>query len=385
MRAVLLTSSIRSPLTGIGRYTLELAKQFDALQAGVHFVGGVNPLIWSEDRYSDQREPTTFVSKIKRVVKSSSVLSSIFPHLRASKEWYLLRGYRDCVVHSPNFYLPASKSCKRIVTIHDLSMFLFPDCFEPGTRSMMQSVCKKTILNADAIITISHSVKKELCDLFSYPKDRVFVTHLAGDPKFHPRCQAECLSVLNKYNLAYKSYTLFVGTIEPRKNLLTLIQAYRSIPDSIRKKYPLVVIGYKGWKSEREHSLFGSASEAGWLKYLSYVTEQELPVLYSGSKLLFLPSLYEGFGLPLVEAMSSGIPVVCSNIPVLREIGAVAPCYVNSTDVNQWTSSITECLINDKINLEMSNKGLHRSQEFSWLECAKQTLQAYDKTLKIST
>ena len=384
MRAVLLTNTIRNPLTGIGRYTLELAKQFDTLQAGVHFVGGVNPLLWSDDAGAEQSLGIAFVSNLKRIVKSSSVLSSFFPYLRASKEWYLLRNYKDCVVHSPNFYLPGSKCFRRIVTIHDLSMFLFPECFESGTRSMMQSVCEKAILNSDSIITISHSVKKELCDFFSYPKDRVFVTHLAGDSKFHPRCHAECLSVLEKYNLAYKSFTLFVGTIEPRKNLVTLIHAYQSIPESFRNKYPFVVIGHKGWKSEKEHSLFASGSEAGWLKYLSYVTEQELPVLYSGSKLLFLPSLYEGFGLPLVEAMGSGVPVVCSNIPVLREIGAVAPCYVNSGDVNQWTSTITECLTNDKLNLEMCYKGLQRSRDFSWLKCARQTLEAYDKTLKIS-
>lgn len=385
MRAALLTNAIRTPLTGIGRYTLELAKQFVALQAGVQFVGGADPLLLSEVVERERGLQARFISQLKQIVKSSTILSFGYPYLRALREWYYLRSYKNYVVHSPNFYLPSSRSCRRIVTIHDLSMFLFPECFDPGTRSMMQSVCEKSVKNADAIITISHSVKNELCDFFSYPEDRVFVTHLAGDSKFHPRNQKECSLVLNKYGLSYKSYVLFVGTIEPRKNLITLIRAYKLIPEKVRNKYPLVVIGYKGWRSEAEHSLFASASDSGWFRYLSYVPEHDLSILYSGSKLLCFPSLYEGFGLPLVEAMSAGIPVVCSDISVLREIGASVPCYVDCEDVKLWANTISKCLNDEKLNLDMGFRGLQRSREFSWLKCAQQTLCAYDRTLKISS
>lgn len=379
MRAALLTNAIRTPLTGIGRYTLELAKQFVALQAGVQFVGGADPLLWSEVAEKGRGSRARFISQLKQIVKSSSILSLSYPYLRALREWYFLRSYKDYVVHSPNFYLPSSRSCRRIVTIHDLSMFLFPECFESAESAFLQSICKNSLKEADQIITVSRTVKREICNYFSYNPEKIAVTPLACSQFYKPRERVECQNVLTKYGLIANQYSLFVGTIEPRKNISTLIYAYKRLPDKLRKQYPLVIVGHHGWRSELEHRLLHKAREEGWLHYLDYVNNHELYYLYSGCRLFCFPTLYEGFGLPVLEAMSSGIAVLCSDLPVLREVCGDAACYCRVKDIDLWGVSLEKCLLDDGLRSQMIEKGLQRSSTFSWRACALQTIGVYGK------
>lgn len=380
MRAVLLTYCIKNPLTGIGRYTLELVRQFDAMNSGVSFVGGLaeKSKFFEAQRESNKRK--YIVDLPKKIIKSSQILTNLYSSVKDCYQEFQLRKYKDCIVHSPNFYLPHTKS-KTVVTIHDLSMFLYPECFEFAAAKMMQMHCQKSIQHADALITVSYSVRDQICEMFNYPRSNIFVTPLASGKDFHPRVKNDCFSVLNNYDLRYQSYVLVVGTVEPRKNLMTLIKAYSCLPEKIRKTCPLVVVGFSGWKSVQEHCLIRSSTEAGWLKYLSYVKEEDIVALYSAAKLFCFPSKYEGFGLPMVEAMNSGVPVLCSDIPVFREVGEAAPAYIAYNDVDKWKECILRYLMDDKLLALMREKSLAQGAKFSWSKCSMQTLDAYAKIL----
>lgn len=381
MRAILKTDSIKKPLTGIGRYTLELAKQFDAMHSGVCFVGGLGKNYrFFDNRYAINKQGH-LLECLKKNIKTSFLLSRLYPSIKGIHERIQLRQYKGYVVHSPNFYLPYTSN-KTIVTIHDLSMFVCPECFEPANAKMMREVCERSIRKADALITISNTVKKQLCELFNYPKERVYVTHLASSSNFCARTQHECSSVLNKFNLRYKSYALFVGTIEPRKNLVTLLKAYECLPKEFKLKYPLVIVGFSGWKNEIEQNLIRKGKYEGWVKYLSYLCEFELNILYAGCGIFCFPSRYEGFGLPVVEAMNSGLPVICSDIPVLREIAGNAPWYVPCDDVLLWRDALLGCLNNNQLLSIMGEKSVQQGASYSWSSCAKMTLKAYAETLK---
>lgn len=383
MKAILLTDIIRYPLTGIGRYTLELVKQFDEMGAGVKCVGEFEKHFLSQNEGWDIKKSSrsSLDTNFRLLLKSHPLIFRAYPYLRSLKEKYYLRKYQDYVVHSPNYYLPNTKS-KRIVTIHDLSMFFFPDCFEIGKNRMMQEVCLKALRGSNAIITISQAVKEDICSFFSYPVEKVYVTPLACGGAYRPRAYLECGNILKKFNLLYKSFTLYVGTIEPRKNLSFLIRTYKELPYDVRMSKPLVVVGYKGWRSEKEHELMHNAANEGWLVYLSYVSDEDLFCLYSSCSVFCLPSLYEGFGLPVLEAMSSGVPVVCSKVPALQEVGGNAPVFADIGDTEAWKRAIFRCLEDVPFNEKRSQLGLTRAKDFSWSNCAKLTLSVYNQTLQ---
>ena len=182
---------------------------------------------------------------------------------------------------------------------------------------------------------------------------------------------------LNQYGLQAGTYTLSVGTIEPRKNIERLIDVYASLPSELRKQYPLVLVGGRGWNSEQIHQKIQRYRQEGWLKYLSFVPNQDLAAIYSGARVFACISHYEGFGLPVLEAMASGIPVISSNAASLPEVGGDAVVYVNPNDDEQIREALMRVLGDDALCQDLSIRGLKRSQIFSWERCAQKTIEAY--------
>lgn len=384
-KIILSTESVKYPLTGIGRYTLELSKSLLAMLpqelfycCDGHHVRNVSS--WLESINNNEFGGSVVYSKIKSLAKKSKLINELYFYLMQNRLSVALSCYEDSLYHSTNFVCPNFAGYK-VVTLHDMSAYLWPDCQETHRVSILRKQCEDSIKRADAIITVSHSSQREISQLFGYPMNKIFVTHLACSSGFKPRLDEEIKGCLNIFGLHHKRYSLFVGTIEPRKNLDTLIRAYEALPTNLLQTFPLVVVGYRGWKSEKTHHKLKKAQDEGWLKYLSYVSEIELQKLYSGARLFCFPSLYEGFGMPVLEAMASGVPVLASNSSSLPEVIDVAGRLLPTNDVNSWEQAIQEVLEDDVLAKNMSEKGILRAKAFSWGSCANSTIRAYKSVL----
>ncbi|HDV3496975.1 TPA: glycosyltransferase family 4 protein, partial [Escherichia coli] len=184
-----------------------------------------------------------------------------------------------------------------------------------------------------------------------------------------------------KYNLSFKNYTLFIGSIEPRKNISTLLTAYNRLPLSLRQRVPLVISGFKGWNSDDLHKRFMKGEREGWLRYLGFTPYADLPALYAGATTFIFPSIYEGFGLPVLEAMASGTPVVCSNSSSLPEVVGDVALMCDALDVETLTTLIIKSLEDDPWRLWAGEHGIQRASQFSWERCASETITAYKQVI----
>ena len=237
------------------------------------------------------------------------------------------------------------------------------------------------MLRADALITDSEFTRQELASYFSWPIERIHTVPLASSPEFYPRPAEAINATLAKHGLQANGYTLFVGTIEPRKNIETLLAAYSRLPLSLRTRWPLILTGYHGWRSDAIHQKLESARREGWAHYLGFVPSGDLPLLFSGARLFAFPSLYEGFGLPVLEAMSSGVPVVCSNSSSLPEVAGDAALMCAPMDDIELTRLLQIGLTDNTWRQAAITKGLRHAESFSWERCARETLQVYRRVI----
>lgn len=238
-----------------------------------------------------------------------------------------------------------------------------------------------TLKRADMLITDSEYTRREIATYFSWPLEKIRAVPLASSEDFRPRESAELQKVLKDIGLIEGGYSLYVGTIEPRKNLEVLLDAYSMLPIAVRQRWPLILIGYRGWRSEQLHARIESAMQEGWARYLGFVAAEDLPLVYAGARLFVFPSLYEGFGLPVLEAMASGIPVVCSNSSTLPEVAGDAAAMCAPDDVDSLCHLISIGLEDEPWRAEARRKGLIRASAFSWQRCAEETAAVYQELI----
>lgn len=379
-RIILSVEPVRHPLTGIGRYALELGRELPRVcQKGriLYFNGRqiTEDLVFNESNFF--KEPIPQLKKLKALAKNISLISEIYFKIKRDREAEILRGHESDIVHATNFVCPRFAG-KKIVSFHDMSAYITPDCQEKVRLRILKRDCEYTVKNADALITISKASKQSIMDHFGYPENRIFVTPLACNKDFSLHNEKVAREQLKEFRLDFKQYSLFVGTIEPRKNVITLIKAYGRLPSSLKNRIPLVICGHSGWKSEQIFNEIYKAVSEGWLRYLNYVDQTTLLSLYSGAKLFCFPSLYEGFGLPVLEAMSSGVPVISADNSSLPEVVGDAGILISALDVNSWTDMINTVLESVALSNELTTKGLSRAKQFSWERCALETLRVYD-------
>ncbi|WP_339517043.1 glycosyltransferase family 4 protein [Comamonas sp. MYb69] len=266
---------------------------------------------------------------------------------------------------------------RTVNTVHDLSHVFYPE-FHPQARvDFMNMAFGSSLRNTTHVITDTETVRQEFIQHFGWSADKVTAIGLGMDAAYHPRSDAELAPVLAKHGLQPRSYALYVGTIEPRKNIGRLLQAYEQLDPALRKACPLVLAGGKGWKSEDVHRRMEQAANEGWLHYLSYVDQADLPMLYAGARLFAYPSLYEGFGLPIVEAMASGTPVLTSDASCMPEVAGGAAALVNPLDVDDILRGLQSHLGDEVWLRDASAKGLARAATYSWQRCAAETLAVY--------
>lgn len=374
MKVILSIDPVKFPLTGIGRYTYELARQLMQLDEVE------NLKLFSGYNFADELPKLTSTAPISLAVRhrllKSRMSVALFRLISPTLKTAALKKYSAYIFHGPNFYLP-SFSGRSVVTFHDLSMYLWQQCHPPERLRYMHKEISLTLTRADMLITDSEYTRREVAEYFGWPDTKIRVAPLASSGDFFPQDVNQTRDTLARYGLHADGYSLYAGTIEPRKNIATLLDAYSSLSPSLRNRFPLVLCGYRGWGSNKLHTRIENASREGWVKFLGYVPAHELPKLFAGARLFVFPSLYEGFGLPVLEAMSSGTPVISSNAASLPEVAGNAAAFFNPLDTETLRSLLAQGLEDESWRYASRQKGLLRAAEFSWKKCAEKTLLAY--------
>ncbi len=290
----------------------------------------------------------------------------------------LLRHRLD-LLHSPDFIPPAFGAGCIIITVHDLNFVHYPQFLTKEALRYYSGQIEWAIGRADHILADSHQTRQDLLTLLGAAPEKVTTVHLAADERFRP---ASDLSALGRYDLS-PGYILFVGTLEPRKNIPTLLSAYRILLDGKATDAPLVLVGRRGWLADDIFDTLSSLRLQNQVRILDDVVGQDCLVqLYNGAAMLVIPSFYEGFGLPVLEAMACETPVIAADRGSLPEIVADAGLLVNPEDPDELAAAIRRLLDDDQLRGELVQRGRAQAARFSWPEAARQTWQVYRQVLR---
>lgn len=375
--------NLHYPLTGIGRYAYELASRLESDER-ISRVRYFSLGRWIADPLTQCMKPSGPAPRqpwdvVRARLANNRLAASAYTTLAPKYfQWALRKLDNKTIFHAPNFFVLPSQAIK-VVTVHDLSHEQSPE-FHPTARSLLMSaMLPESLRRADHVVTVSEAVRKELISRHQVHADRVTAVHLAASDMYRPHTHEMLASTMTELGLQRGAYSLFVGTVEPRKNLERLVQAYASLPEEMRRACPLVVAGGQGWNSESAHARMAKAQAQGWLRYMSFVDQRLLPALYAGARLMAYPSLYEGFGLPIVEAMASGTPVLTSNTSCMPEVAGDAAYLVNPRDVDDICHGLEHCLSDEAWQADARAKGLARAAQLSWDRCASETIAVYQR------
>ncbi len=277
--------------------------------------------------------------------------------------------------------LPLIHAKKSVVTIHDIAYELFDGIYTGFMKYYQKFSSRYAAKHAVKLLSVSQATKDDLVRVYKTDPDKITVTPLGLADGFRPMNYDEVQPILDKYNLVYQKYILFLGTIQPRKNIPRLVEAYQKIKTESHVEEKLIIAGGRGWLWEPILKQVKTAGIDGSVKYLDYIAKEDLPYLIAGAKLLTLPALYEGFGIPPLEAMASGVPVVVSNISSLPEVVGDAGRLVDPNSVDSIANGLLEVLMDNNLRQQMIAKGLERAKQFTWENTAKKTLEVF-KTLE---
>ncbi len=281
------------------------------------------------------------------------------------------------VFFAPHFLLsPVSKNCRKVLTFHDLSFEYFPEFFPWRKRFWHEFLNPQArARQADKIICVSNSTKNDLIDIYGVPENKVKIIYSGVGNEFKKLVIGHwTLVIKNKYNLPDK-FILYFGTIEPRKNLIGLIRAYEILREEYKiNEYKLVIAGNRGWLHKE---IFEAAKKSLYkqdIKFSGFVEPQDKVYLYNLASLFVYPSFFEGFGFPPLEAMSCGVPVICSNTSSFPEVAGGAALMVDPYNRSEIAWAMKEILSDEKLKESLIQKGLVHVQKFSWDNCAEETL-----------
>jgi glycosyltransferase involved in cell wall biosynthesis len=366
---------LAEPRTGVGHYSLELARAL--------------ALISPDDQF-ELVSPAAFDVTVLAEIERAKLPNLLTKNPRASSirgHWwsiglpmYIRRAGFD-LFHGTNFDVPLWKQGCSVVTIHDLSALLHPEKHRARLVRRARLRLPLVVRFADMIITPTESVKREVCQRFKVKPGKVTAIHSAARDSFKPMPFAQTAEVRKRLRVE-DDFLLFVGTLEPRKNLLTLLKAFEQINGQTAHRPQLVIAGGEGWLMDEMFSFIRKSGISERLCFTGYLSDEELRGLYSACRVFLYPSVYEGFGLPPLEAMACGAPVIAGRIPSLLEVLGSSARFVDPLNVNELARTIVELLEDENQRQMLGAAGLEHAREFSWEKTARQTLDVYRHLLK---
>jgi len=366
------------PISGIGRYTTILSDKIvrrPAIETVKYF--DHKSLLAKRPEFSSSSKENSVITLMRKIANSPfiSPFAITCLHYRLSKQINRLHGF---IYHETNYILVPFNG-KAVSTICDLSYIHYRNLHPKSRIKYFEKEMPKTLERANHFIAISEFTKNEMINILGVDSQRVTVVPLGVTEQFKPRSRDEILPVLNKYQLADKNYILLVGSIEPRKNIKHFLEAYDHMPESLKKYFMVIHVGPSGWLNSEIHNKIERLEGKGQFKALGYLSENELVSLYAGATVFAFPSIYEGFGLPPLEAMASGVPVLASDISSIPEI--VGDCGVLTApfDMPKMSFDLERILTDKPLRTLLIKKGLERAKKFSWDHCVDKTVEVYER------
>lgn len=327
--------------------------------------------------FLDKPVPKNIVDQFSKNVKFMSLRPPFFwPQTRLTLHFLINRAKDVDVFFFPTQSMSLWCPKKTLAVIHDVAYLKFPEYFTTWNRFVLSKLTTNfTVCLANKLICISEQTKKDIIKLYSVPAEKITVIYHGYDPKiFYPRNNREIENVRQKYQIKQK-YLAFLGTLQKRKNIVRLIQAYDQLKKTRNLTHQLVIMGKKGWLYE---DIFKQVRQLGLQSnviFTDYLPIDDAATLLSGADAYVIPSLYEGFGIPVIEAMACGAPVIISNVSALPEIaGRAAQLINNPYEIKDIAQSIWYVIENNEYRAKLRSAGLKRASDFSWKKCAEQTL-----------
>lgn len=352
--------------SGVGYYSegllLALADQYPDLHIHAHyfnFMGKKRPQLPSRQNITYHESkilPGKFLSITRRAGFQLPV------------EIFFRKNYDVAIF--PNFVsLPTLRKKPIAIVIHDLAYIDLPQVVHQQNRQFLKRFVKKSIVTADVILCVSRFTKSRVLENYKIDESKIVVTHIPPAPTLDIR-DAESLK---KFELTRKSFVLFVGTLEPRKNIRFLVDSYINLDQQLKTKHPLVLAGGEGWYMEKDMLWIKKKIKEGEnVRLLGYITEDERAILYKNAAISVMPSVYEGFGMPILEAMSYGTPTLVSDIEVFHEVAENASAFASIKNVEKFSFELSRLLNDEKLRTDYSKKGLERITRFNWADVAQE-------------
>jgi len=352
---------------GIGRYAGELTRALVALATGDEYVG------FYVDR--EGRAPAAPLDVLPRRVLRWPSRLWLGGVLAAERCGLTLDGQvgRPDIFHATDHLLPPLRRSRTVFTLHDLVYLRHPETQTRLHRTFLELAIPRFLRRADAVIAVSESTRRDAISAFGPAAERIRVIYPGVRRGYGPPTADAVAQARARYRLPER-YVLSVGTIEPRKNLGTLLAAFRAAAPA---GVGLVVVGKRGWLPEQALTAADTQRHAGAVVFTGYVPDDDLPALYGGAELFAFPSLYEGFGSPVAEAMACGAPLLVSDTSSLPEVAGDAGVQLPPRDVRAWAEALTALLGERERRAELRARGLRRAEKFTYDEAARRTLEVY--------
>ena len=361
------TAAIRQT-AGIGRYTRLLIQTLAELDTETSYV------LLSAGRQPEGADwPANFA--LRELPLSDRHMAILWQRLRLPLPVEWLTGRLD-LFHSPDFVLPPVRRAKTLLTIHDLSFMRYPECSSPPLLEYLMASVPRSVARADHLLADSECTRLDLIELLGVPAERVHVVYAGVEGRFQPQGPEAVAAVRARYGIA-RPFLLGLGTLQPRKNFSRLIEAYALLRERRGIDHALVIGGGQGWLSQGILDTIARLGLQDDVRLIGYVRDEDLPALYSGAELFAFPSLYEGFGIPLLEAMGCDTPVVTSTASSLPEVAGDAALLVDPEDVEALADALWRGLDDSALRADLVARGRRQIGRFTWRAAAESLLRVY--------
>ena len=374
MRIGIDISPITAVRTGVGQYCFYLLKNVLALATDCEFAG------FSSGSARVELGPLAANISHHHIPLPTRVVYSLWTALGRPKVDTFLGGVD--VYHATNYFLPPTRTARRVVSVHDLAFLRIPGLCSPKIRGILSKRIRGFVQEADAVITCSEATRADAIELLDADPSKITTIYDAVDEMFAPMDREAAAAYVAEHYGIRQPYLLFVSTLEPRKNVPTLLRAFAQLKNDI--PHTLVLAGGVGWNAEPIFQTLAELNLASRVAQIGFVrSHAELPAFYSAADAFVFPTLYEGFGLSILEAMTCGCPVVTSNNSSIPEVTGGAALCVDALDTDAFANALRRLLEDAPLRESMIAHGREHAQRFSWKKCAQQTLDIYRQLSKI--